>query len=214
MPGDGAGRRPAGPGRLGQRCREGPFAVPIAEKGDLPTGVTGTMRAAGVAVAEALSQAWDTRTALVSSEGARLGQHIRECGAGMHCLTVGDGETQRRSYPAFRGQYGTRGWELVRELGWEAAFAGTSWLDLDRLGSLRFGSELVNITIDPTIPGALGSFGFDDEGTPAAARDAVRDGVWVGVLAGAGLRRRGRAGVRGSMRADGYARLPMRGVSR
>ncbi len=55
----------------------------------------------------------------------------------------------------------------------------------------------MNITIDPTIPGALGSFGLDDEGTPAAARDAVRDGVWVGVLAGAGLRRRGRAGVRG-----------------
>ena len=74
--------------------------------------------------------------------------------------------------------------ELDRILGWEAAFAGTSWLDLDQLGSLRYGSELMNITIDPTIPGALGSFGFDDEGTPAARRDAVRNGVWVGVLAG------------------------------
>ena len=63
--------------------------------------------------------------------------------------------------------------ELDRILGWEAAFAGTSWLDLAQLGSLRYGSELMNITIDPTIPGALGSFGFDDEGTPAAKRDAV-----------------------------------------
>ena len=58
--------------------------------------------------------------------------------------------------------------ELDRILGWEAAFAGTSWLDLDQLGSLRYGSELMNIMIDPTIPGALGSFGYDDEGTPAA----------------------------------------------
>ena len=74
--------------------------------------------------------------------------------------------------------------ELDRILGWEAAFAGTSWLDLAQLGSLRYGSELMNITIDPTIPGALGSFGYDDEGTPARPRDAVRDGIWVGVLAG------------------------------
>ena len=66
--------------------------------------------------------------------------------------------------------------ELDRILGWEAAFAGTSWLDLAQLGSLRYGSDLMNITIDPTIPGALGSFGYDDEGTPAARRDAVRDG--------------------------------------
>src|SRR5919107_901741 len=107
---------PAVQGGWSSECLEDPFDVPLAEKGDLLTGVTATMRAAGVAVAEALSQAWDTRTAFVSSQGARIGQHVRECGAGMHCLTVGEGETQRRSYPAFRGQYGTRGWEQVREL--------------------------------------------------------------------------------------------------
>src|SRR3954470_16678740 len=250
-------------GGWASECLEDPFAVPLAEKGDLLTGVTATMRAAGVAVAEALSQAWDTRTAFVSSEGARIGQHVREVGAGMHCLTVGDGETQRRSYPAFRGQYGTRGWELVRSLdlpghaeriaaealelltapacpsgettlllggeqmslqihesvghaieldrilGWEAAFAGTSWLDLAQLGSLRFGSELMNITIDPTTPGALGSFGYDDEGTPAAARDAVRNGIWVGVLAGRDSAAVAGLDYAGSVRADGWARLPM-----
>src|SRR3954463_331909 len=250
-------------GGWSSECLEDPFAVPLSEKGDLLTSVTATMKAAGVAVAEALSQAWDTRTAFVSSEGARIGQHVRETGAGMHCLTVGAGETQRRSYPAFRGQYGTRGWELVRSLdlpahaeriaaeaqelltapvcpsgettlllggeqmslqihesvghaieldrilGWEAAYAGTSWLDLARLGSLRFGSELMNITIDPTIPGALGSFGYDDEGTPAAARDAVRNGIWVGVLAGRDSAAVAGLDYAGSVRADGFARLPM-----
>jgi TldD protein len=254
---------PAVQGGWSSECREDPFAVPLEDKAALLTGVTATMRAAGVAVAEALYQAWDTRTAFVSSEGARIGQHVVETGAGMHCLTMGDGETQRRSYPAFRGQYGTRGFELVREidlpahadriaaecqelltapqcpsgdttlilggeqmslqihesvghaieldriLGWEAAFAGTSWLDLSQLGSLRFGSELMNITIDPTIPGALGSFGFDDEGTPAAARDAVRDGIWVGVLAGRDSAAVAGLPYAGSVRADGWARLPM-----
>ena len=65
--------------------------------------------------------------------------------------------------------------ELDRILGWEAAFAGTSWLDLQQLGSLRFGSELMNITADATLPGALGSFGYDDEGTPAHPVDIVKE---------------------------------------
>ncbi len=247
-------------------CARDPFEVPLAEKVDLLVGVTEAMRRAGgsvIGVAEALSQAWDTRTAYVSSEGARVGQHVRETGAGMHCLALGDHEVQRRSHPAFRGQYGTRGWELVDEidlpghaeriaeeaaalltaplcpsgettlilggeqmslqihesvghaieldriLGWEAAYAGTSWLDLERLGELRFGSELMSITIDPTIPGALGSFGYDDEGTPAAPRDAVRNGRWVGVLAGRDSAALAGYGHAGSVRADGHGRLPM-----
>lgn len=99
--------------------------------------------------------------------------------------------------------------ELDRILGWEAAFAGTSWLDLSRLGSLRFGSELMNITIDPTFPGALGSFGFDDEGTPAVKRDAVRDGIWVGVLAGRDSAAVAGLDYAGSVRSDGWSRLPM-----
>ena len=87
--------------------------------------------------------------------------------------------------------------------------AGTSWLDLDQLGTLQFGSELMNITIDPTIPGALGTFGYDDEGTPAAARDTVREGRWVGVLAGRDSASVAGLDYGGSVRADGWARLPM-----
>ena len=71
-----------------------------------------------------------------------------------------------------------------RILGWEAAFAGTSFLDPAELGRLRYGSELMHVTADATVPGALGTFGFDDEGTPARAVDLVRDGIWVGVLSG------------------------------
>ena len=244
-------------------CVVDPLGVALSEKGDLFVAATAAMKAAGADVAEGSYEIWDTRKWFVSSEGHRISQHIRECGGGISSTVIGDGETQRRSYPSYRGQYGTRGWEQITELellshaeqiaaearelltapmcpagtttlilgseqmalqihesvghaieldrilGWEAAFAGTSWLDLAQLGSLRYGSELMNITIDPTIPGALGSFGYDDEGTPAAARDAVRQGIWVGVLAGRDSSARAGLDYAGSVRADGWSRLPM-----
>ncbi|WP_319459431.1 TldD/PmbA family protein [Micromonospora sp. RTP1Z1] len=244
-------------------CEVDPLGVSLSDKGDLLVRATGTMREHGADLAEGLYQIWDTTKWFVSSEGHRIDQRIRECGGGISATSIGDGETQRRSYPSYRGQYGTTGWELVtsldlathaariaeesrelltapecpagetdlilggeqlalqihesvghaieldRILGWEAAFAGTSWLDLTQLGTLRYGSELMNVTIDPTIPGALGSFGFDDEGSPAVKRDAVRAGRWVGVLAGRDSAAVAGLDHGGSVRADGWARLPM-----
>ncbi|MGA7270534.1 MAG: TldD/PmbA family protein [Acidimicrobiia bacterium] len=99
--------------------------------------------------------------------------------------------------------------ELDRILGWEAAFAGTSFLNLDRLGTLRYGSELMNITADATIPGALGTFGYDDEGTPAQSVDLVRDGIWVGVLSGRDTAAIAGLAPGGMVRGDGFNRVPM-----
>ncbi|MTV24353.1 TldD/PmbA family protein [Nitriliruptoraceae bacterium ZYF776] len=99
--------------------------------------------------------------------------------------------------------------ELDRILGWEAAFAGTSFLDLEQLGSLRYGSELMNITADATIPGALATFGYDDEGTPAQRVDIVREGTWVGVLSGRDTAHLAGLPPGGMVRADGPNRLPM-----
>ena len=99
--------------------------------------------------------------------------------------------------------------ELDRILGWEAAFAGTSWLDLAQLGSLRFGSPLMNVIADASLPGALGSFGFDDEGTPAHRVDIVKDGIWVGVLSGRDSAALVGIPSGGCVRADGFNRLPM-----
>jgi TldD protein len=250
-------------GSWASECGTDPLGVSLSTKGDMLVRASATMVEHGADLAEAMYQIWDTAKWFVSSEGARVDQHVRECGAGIMATSIGDGETQRRSYPAARGQYGTRGWELVEEidieahaarvaeesrallsappcpsrettlilggeqmalqihesvghaieldriLGWEAAYAGTSWLDLAQIGALQYGSELMNITIDPTIPGALGSFGFDDEGTAATPRDAVRDGTWVGVLAGRDSAAIAGLDYAGSVRADGWARLPM-----
>lgn len=99
--------------------------------------------------------------------------------------------------------------ELDRILGWEAAFAGTSWLDITKIGSLRYGSDIMNITADATLPGALGSFGYDDEGTPAQAVDIVKNGTWVGVLSGRDSAAVAGLPPGGMVRGDGYNRLPM-----
>jgi TldD protein len=99
--------------------------------------------------------------------------------------------------------------ELDRILGWEAAFAGTSWLDVAKLGSLRYGSDIMQITADATLPGALGTFGYDDEGTPAQRVDIVKDGVWVGVLSGRDSAAVAGLPPGGMVRGDGFHRLPM-----
>src|SRR5438093_2577720 len=99
--------------------------------------------------------------------------------------------------------------ELDRVYGTEASYAGTSFLKPDDLGSLRYGSELMNITADPTTRGGLGSFAFDDEGVPATRVPIVEAGVLTGFLTSRETAARIGAGTGGSMRADGWNRMPL-----
>lgn len=70
--------------------------------------------------------------------------------------------------------------ELDRVLGWEANFAGTSFVKPHMLNTLRFGSELMTIVADRSQPGALSTIGFDDDGAPADAAEfaIVENGVF------------------------------------
>ncbi|MCU1693260.1 MAG: peptidase modulator of gyrase [Frankiales bacterium] len=70
--------------------------------------------------------------------------------------------------------------ELDRALGYEAAYAGTSFATLDQLGSLRYGSPVMQVTGDRTVPHGLSTIGYDDEGVQTQAWHIVRDGVLVG----------------------------------
>jgi len=70
--------------------------------------------------------------------------------------------------------------ELDRALGYEAAYAGTSFATFDQLGSLRYGSPVMHVVGDRTTPHGLASVGYDDEGVAAQSFDIVRDGVLVG----------------------------------
>jgi TldD protein len=99
--------------------------------------------------------------------------------------------------------------ELDRVYGTEAAYAGTSFLKPDDLGSLRYGSEHMNITADSTTPGGLGTFGFDDEGVPAGRQPVVREGILSGFLTSRETAARIGSGSGGSMRADSWSRMPL-----
>jgi len=99
--------------------------------------------------------------------------------------------------------------ELDRVFGTEAAYAGTSFLRPEDLGSLRYGSEHMNITADPTTPGGLGTFAFDDEGVPAAREPVVREGILSGFLTSRETAARIGSGAGGSMRADSWSRMPL-----
>jgi TldD protein len=99
--------------------------------------------------------------------------------------------------------------ELDRVYGTEAAYAGTSFLHPSDIDSLRYGSEHMNITADSTTAGGLGTFGFDDEGVPAAREPVVVEGVLRGFLTSRETAARLGRGAGGSMRADGWARMPL-----
>jgi len=99
--------------------------------------------------------------------------------------------------------------ELDRVLGEEASFAGTSFLTRDKLGSFRYGSDLVNIYADATIPGALGTFGYDDEGVPAQRSPIVLNGIFVGYLTSRETAALLGQRSNGAMRADGWNRIPL-----
>jgi TldD protein len=99
--------------------------------------------------------------------------------------------------------------ELDRVLGDEAAFAGTSFLGVTDLGQLRYGSEHVTVTADATVPGSLGSFGWDDEGVPAQRDHLITRGTLTGFLTSRESARAISRTSNGCMRADGWNRIPL-----
>jgi TldD protein len=110
--------------------------------------------------------------------------------------------------------------ELDRVLGTEASFAGTSFMTLEELGVLQYGSPVVNITADATLPCGLGTFGWDDEGTPAERVPIIDRGRFANYLTSREtawwLANNHRAAQlpplpfsNGTMRADGWGRIPL-----
>ncbi|MBE7189872.1 TldD/PmbA family protein [Jatrophihabitans endophyticus] len=106
--------------------------------------------------------------------------------------------------------------ELDRALGYEAAYAGTTFATPDQLGSLRYGSPGMHVTGDRTVPHGLATIGWDDEGVPGQQFDLIDDGVLVGYqldrdMARANADLLGEAGGRsnGCSFADSPAHIPL-----
>jgi TldD protein len=90
--------------------------------------------------------------------------------------------------------------ELDRALGFEAAYAGTSFATPDRLGSLRYGSPVMQVTGDRTVQHGLATVAIDDEGVAGQSFDLVRDGILVGYQLDRAI-----AGAIGAERSNGCA---------
>ena len=82
--------------------------------------------------------------------------------------------------------------ELDRILGDERNFAGTSFVKLDMFGSYRYGSELLNVTFDPTHRQQYASYAYDDDGVPATRQHLIQNGVLQRALGGSFSQRRAR----------------------
>jgi TldD protein len=187
-------------------CGAGLFAVAVAD-GDLqirsyPAQHGGSLLAAGWEHVEGLDLVGEA--ARVADEALAL-LSAPPCPAEVTTVVL-DGEQVALQLHESVGH----ALELDRILGGEASYAGTSWVVADDLGTLRYGSEAMNVTADATLPGGLGSFGWDDEGVEAQVLPLIRDGVLRAALSGResaaaiGLEASG-----GCARADGYARQPV-----
>ncbi len=99
--------------------------------------------------------------------------------------------------------------ELDRILGDERNYAGTSFVTPDMFGSYRYGSDLLNITFDPTRSEEFASYGFDDDGQPARREHLIRDGILVRGLGG--MTSQARTGLSGvaNARATSWNRPPI-----
>ena len=252
-------------GEYSTPLEQDPFAIPLEDKLKRLFAADEAMaKSAPVSHRSSFYDAWREDQHFASTPGARIHQVITECGGGIQCEAIRDGDQQVRCYPnSFRGQFHTAGYEaflnydivaeaprvaqecvalldaplvpsgettliidgpqlalqihesighpleLDRVLGMEAAYAGMSFVRPEDIGSLKYGSEIMHITADPTLPGGLGSYCFDDDGVRT-----FRDPLIVGGVLQGFLTNRETSPVVGRLsnacnRADGYARLPI-----
>lgn len=199
-----------------------------------------------------------------STDGSYIEQTRTETGAGIEATATDKGELQRRSYPTSAGgDYATRGFELVEEMGLldhaeavgseavalltakqcpslttdvvidgsqmtlqihescghpieldrvfgqEASFAGTSFLTPEKQGSFRYGSDDITIVADATLPGGLGSFGYDDDGVPAQRTVIMDKGIFKNYLSSRETAQELGQQSSGANRSDGWNHIPI-----
>lgn len=99
--------------------------------------------------------------------------------------------------------------ELDRVYGSERNFSGTSFATPEKRGSLQYGSDIVTVTSDPSAPGGLGTYGYDDEGVAAAPVTLIRNGILVDYLSSRESAARLGTTSSGAMRAESWINLPL-----
>jgi TldD protein len=147
----------------------------------------------------------------LADQGARIGEEAvkllaaPQCPSGVTTIILDGPQTALQVHESCGHPI-----ELDRVLGMEAGFVGKSFLTTEKLnGHYRYGSDVVNITADATIPGGLGTFGWDDEGVPAQRTPIVTNGIFSGYLMSRDTAPMLGLTSNGCVRADSWNRLPM-----
>lgn len=99
--------------------------------------------------------------------------------------------------------------ELDRVFGAERNFSGVSFATPDKLDKLQYASEIVNVYSDPSFPGGLATYGYDDEGVKAARMPLIEQGKLVGYLSSRETAARLGRPSTGAARADGWSNVPI-----
>jgi len=166
-----------------------------------PNSFRGNFATAGFEYVRALDLAGNAER--VAAEARQL-LDAPQCPAGTRDIVLDGGQLALQVHESIGHPI-----ELDRVFGTEAAYAGTSFLTTEKLGNFKYGSELVNVVADATAPGGLGTFGFDDEGTPAQRVEVIRNGVFVGYISDRESAARLELPSSGAARADGWSRIPI-----
>ena len=99
--------------------------------------------------------------------------------------------------------------EVDRILGDERNYAGWSFVNLEDFGNLKYGSDIMNITFDPTIPEEFASYGFDDSGLKATKEYIIKDGILLRGLGGLESQKRSNINGVANFRACSWNRAPI-----
>ncbi|MCG3173470.1 MAG: Metalloprotease TldD [Myxococcota bacterium] len=145
----------------------------------------------------------DEEAERVASEALEL-LSAPNCPAGEHTLILGSGQMALQIHESCGHPT-----ELDRALGWEVSLAGSSFLSIDRLNRFTYGSPIVNLYASSQLDGGLGTFGWDDEGTPSNEIDLVREGQFTGYLSSRETAALTGAPLHGSMRAQRWHHPPI-----
>jgi predicted Zn-dependent protease len=147
---------------------------------------------------------------LLASDGQRVAEEAMalveapECPSGVYDLLLTPSQMALQIHESIGHPL-----ELDRILGDERNYAGLSFVTPEMFGRYRYGSPLLNVTFDPTLPNELASCAADDDGTPAERVHLIRNGILERPLGGA--LSQARAGLAGTAnaRASGWQRAPI-----
>lgn len=128
-----------------------------------------------------------------------------ECPSGKRDLIIGDNQLALQIHESVGHPT-----ELDRVLGYEESFAGSSFATIEKYGKFRYGSPLVNLVADATLPTGLATAGYDDDGVRARRWHIVRDGILTGYMTNREFCHAiGETSSHGCNRADGFGNIPI-----